>query len=55
MSEPIERLLDAFRRLSDSDKREFLARLEEDSWYPYDGAPYANGVGQSRDNAYNNL
>jgi hypothetical protein len=31
--EPIERLLEAFHRLPDSDKRELLERLEEeDTW-----------------------
>lgn len=55
MSEPIERLLEAFRQLPDSDKREFLERLDEEGWYRTMVRHMQAEWGNSRDDAYNNL
>lgn len=55
MSEPIERLLDAFHRLPDADKRQFLERLEEEGWYRAMVRLMQAEWDNPRDDAYNNL
>ncbi len=55
MSEPIERLLEAFHRLPDSDKRQFLERLEEEGWYRTMVRHMQADWDNPRDDAYNNL
>lgn len=55
MSEPIERLLEEFRRLPDAEKNEFLARLEEDYGYQNMVRRMQKEWDNPQDDAYNNL
>lgn len=55
MSNTVERLLEAFRRLPDAEKQEFLARLEEDGWYRAMVRHMLRDWDNPRDDAYNNL
>ena len=55
MSNAIEHLLGAFRRLPDAEKQEFLARLEADRWYRTMVRHLQQDWDDPRDDAYNNL
>ena len=55
MSDPIERLLEAFHRLPDSDNSDFLERLESESWYRAMVRTMQGQWENPRDNSYKNL
>lgn len=55
MSGPIDPLLQAFHRLPDSVKREFLERLGEEGWYRSMVRHMQAEWDNPRDDAYNNL
>lgn len=55
MSEAIDRLLEAVHRLPDSDKREFLARLEDEGWYRTMVRHMQAEWHNPHDDAYNNF
>ena len=55
MSESVERLLAAFRRLPDSDQRAFLEQLDDEGWYQTMVRHLQAEWDNPQDDAYNNL